>query len=638
MAKKTTSVDGAPQEEAAKKTVKKTRSTRATSTSSSSTNTKRAPRTPRKKKTEQPEQPVVEQAVAPETPVAVENIAETPVAEAPVVEQKPAEPQPEQPKKQPEQPKKQTEQPKKQPEQPQKLQEQPSLDAPKQKPHQDQPSSDAPKSQQPKPEKRPLPIPPLPNIVINDIVELANAPKAGICLTDQQIQQLTLEDATRRFQYLEYTLANILDYDVVLSDTNIWLELLIGHTSSHSDPRVNARLQFERQLEFISKLTKHRGGRFMMMSETYEEIDRFATAQEPTNYRDADWSDEALCRNVAARLAKRLILSQQRENRLRIEGIGAESHHASFADPAIIRRTVEMFAQGRKVLLLTNDASVGIRSMGMCDDLQRHNRIDDRTWDAVYAPLRPMVMTMDDLKILDNYTRQYHFLQVAAGMQWMQDIPKLPVNRDPKPTSPVYGGTGKTLERKNLALWEEGFRPGDRHERHSDQQARQKEQQRQKEAERQRQAEAERQRQAELQKQKEAERQRQLEEQRQRQEEQRRLQSERDRARQQEINRQKELEAQQKQAEELQKQVENQLEQPSSDVPQQQGIQQPQPADDAPATEQLAETPAAEVQTEDTKKRPSRRGGGRGRSSRSGSSRGGSSRGKKAKETSAVAE
>ena len=116
-------------------------------------------------------------------------------------------------------------------------------------------------------------------------------------------------------------------------------------------------------------------------------------------------------------------------------------------DPAIIRRGVELVAQGKKVLLLTNDASVAIRSMGMCDDLQRTNGIDDETWDNVYAPIRPMVMTFDDLKILDAYTRQYHFLQSAAGKLWMEDVPQQMEKRTVAP----------------LTLWVEGFRPGDRH-------------------------------------------------------------------------------------------------------------------------------------------------------------------------------
>lgn len=515
MVKKTTGVDGAPQEEVAKKPVKKTRQTKKASGESPSPKK----RTPRKKK-ETKEDAVVQAEQTVDTPPVVTE--EHTVKDAPVAPDVEESSEPDKEKvaekaeKKPEQaPAKAEKKPENAPAKVEETQEKAPAKAEK--------APEAPEAkepQQPKPQPQVKPIPPLPNIVINDIMELANAPKAQICLSDQQVQMLSLEEAERRFQYLEYTLANILDYDIVISDTNIWLELLVGHTSSHSDPRVNARLQFERQLEFISRLMKHRGGRFMMMSETYEEIDRFATAQEPTNYRDADWSDEALCRNVAARLAKRLILSQQRENRLRIECIGAESHHGAFADPAIIRRTVELFSQGRKILLLTNDASVAIRSMGMCDDLQRHNKIDDRTWDEVYAPLRPMVFTMDDLKVLDNYTRQYHFMQMAAGKTWMQDIPKIPVSRDAKPVSPVYGGK-QPPKRENLELWMEGFRPGDRHEHRSDQQARQKEQQQKREAEKQRQEEAARQK-----------------------EEQRRLQSERDRARQLEINRQKELEKQ----------------------------------------------------------------------------------------------
>ena len=304
------------------------------------------------------------------------------------------------------------------------------------------------------------PIPPFNPVRIDTIVDMVNAPKGQLLLNDQQIQQLTQEEALKRFRWIEGTLAWVLNYDVVISDTNIWLELLVGHTSSHSDPKVNARLMFERQLEFISKLVRYRGGRFMMMSETYEEIDRFATQQAPTNYKDADFADEALCRNVSARLAKRLILSQQRENRLKIEGICAESHHAAFADPAIIRKTVELFSVGKRVLLLTNDASVAIRSMGMCDDLQRINGIDDETWERVYAPLRPMVITMEDLKVLDFYTRQYHFLQMAAGKQWMEDVPQRMEKRNVQP----------------LVLWLDGFRPGDKQSEMSKQQKQQKQQ------------------------------------------------------------------------------------------------------------------------------------------------------------------
>ena len=306
-----------------------------------------------------------------------------------------------------------------------------------------------------KPVEKPAmkPIPKMPkNLVIRDFCDLANSGGYIPLLSDQQIQQLTYEEAYERDLIFEAIISNVLDYDIVLSDTNIWLELLVGHTSSHSDPRVNARLMFERQLEFISKMCKKIGGKFTIMSETYEEVDRFATMQEPTDYKLADWKDPALCLNVAARLAKRLMLYQQKENRLRIEGIGSESHHSSFADPAIIRRTVELFAQGKKVLLLTNDASVAIRSLGMCDDLQRTNGIDDAEWREVYEPQRPMVLTMDDLKLLDLYTRQYHFLTLAAGRQWMQDV---------QMRQPVQ------IE-KPLSLWIEGFRPGDRRERRSD--------------------------------------------------------------------------------------------------------------------------------------------------------------------------
>ena len=303
----------------------------------------------------------------------------------------------------------------------------------------------SPNTQTPNTQKQ-KPIPAFNPVRIDTIVDMVNAPKGQLLLNDQQIQQLTPEEALKRFRWIEGTLAWVLNYDVVISDTNIWLELLVGHTSSHSDPKVNARLMFERQLEFISKLVRFRGGRFMMMSETYEEIDRFATQQAPTNYKDADFNDEALCRNVSARLAKRLILSQLRENRLKIEGICAESHHAAFADPAIIRKTVELFSTGKRVLLLTNDASVAIRSMGMCDDLQRINGIDDETWERVYSPLRPMVITMEDLKVLDLYTRQYHFLQMAAGKQWMEDVPQRMEKRNIPP----------------LSLWLDGFRPGDK--------------------------------------------------------------------------------------------------------------------------------------------------------------------------------
>ena len=329
------------------------------------------------------------------------------------------------------------------------------------------------------------PIPPFNPVRIDTIVDMVNAPKGQLLLNDQQIQQLTQEEALKRFRWIEGTLAWVLNYDVVISDTNIWLELLVGHTSSHSDPKVNARLMFERQLEFISKLVRYRGGRFMMMSETYEEIDRFATQQAPTNYKDADFADEALCRNVSARLAKRLILSQLRENRLKIEGICAESHHAAFADPAIIRKTVELFSVGKRVLLLTNDASVAIRSMGMCDDLQRINGIDDETWEHIYAPLRPMVITMDDLKVLDLYTRQYHFLQIAAGKQWMEDVPQRMEKRNIQP----------------LTLWLDGFRPGDKQSEMNKQQQKQQKQPKQEQQKKQKQQNQQKQEQQKVQEQ-----------------------------------------------------------------------------------------------------------------------------------------
>lgn len=272
---------------------------------------------------------------------------------------------------------------------------------------------------------------PLPNISIHNIIELQQAPLRAIILSDAQIQLLSMDEIIKRHKFLQETLANVLDYDVVISDTNVWLELLFSKSSSGqtlpsgADGKTSSqpvRLQYERQLEFISKMCSYRGGRFMMMSETYEEIDRFACLLDPQNYKDADFSDNNVCLNAAARLAKRLILQQQRENRLRIDRIGAESHHASFADPAIIRRVTELFADGKKVLLLTNDASVAIRTMGVCDDLQRYNNISDEDWNKHYVPLRPMVFMFDDLRLLESYTRQYHFIQVASGQPWMCDV------------------------------------------------------------------------------------------------------------------------------------------------------------------------------------------------------------------------
>ena len=296
-------------------------------------------------------------------------------------------------------------------------------------------------------EPKPVVVPELPNVRIDNFIDLTQAPKSAIVLNDQQIQLLTLEEAEKRYVFLRDAVCRVLDYDVVISDTNIWVELLVGHTSSHSDPRVNARLMFERQLEFLSRIMKHRGGRFVIMGETYEEIDRFAALQDPPNHKEADFTDNIVCLNAAARLAKRLIFAQQRENRIRIEGISAESHHASFADPAIVRRVVELFAEGKKVLLLTNDSSVAIRSMGLCDDLQRINNISDETWEQDYAPLRPMVFTFDDLKLLDAYTRQLYYIQMAAGKSWTDDIERL----QPR----------KTVDA--LVLDTEAFRPGDKH-------------------------------------------------------------------------------------------------------------------------------------------------------------------------------
>ena len=271
---------------------------------------------------------------------------------------------------------------------------------------------------------------PLPNITIHNIIELQQAPMRAIILSDAQIQMHSMDEIIKRHKFLQETLANVLDYDVVISDTNVWLELLFGkapsgQTAAGGDAKPAAqpqRLLYERQLEFISKMCSYRGGRFMMMSETYEEIDRFACLLDPQNYKDADFSDNSVCLNAAARLAKRLILQQQRENRLRIDGIGAESHHASFADPAIVRRVTELFAEGKKVLLLTNDASVAIRTMGVCDDLQRYNNISDEEWNKHYVPLRPMVFMFEDLRLLESYTRQYHFIQMASGQPWMCDV------------------------------------------------------------------------------------------------------------------------------------------------------------------------------------------------------------------------
>lgn len=309
---------------------------------------------------------------------------------------------------------------------------------PKQQPVKAQPKEPVKKPQavEPQPKQQPdvqvqiIPEPlPLPNIAIHNIIELQQAPMRAIILSDAQIQLLSMDEIIKRHKFLQETLANVLDYDVVISDTNVWLELLFGKAPSGQTAGGDAkpaaqpqRLLYERQLEFISKMCAYRGGHFMMMSETYEEIDRFACLLDPQNYKDADFSDNNVCLNAAARLAKRLILQQQRENRLRIDGIGAESHHASFADPAIVRRVTELFAEGKKVLLLTNDASVAIRTMGVCDDLQRYNNISDEEWNKHYVPLRPMVFMFEDLRLLESYTRQYHFIQMASGQPWMCDV------------------------------------------------------------------------------------------------------------------------------------------------------------------------------------------------------------------------
>ena len=321
----------------------------------------------------------------------------------------------------------------------QQLQAQASEARPKEQPVKAQPKEPVKKPQaseaqpklKPEVEVQIIPEPlPLPNITIHNIIELQQAPMRAIILSDAQIQLLSMDEIIKRHKFLQETLANVLDYDVVISDTNVWLELLFGkapsgQTAAGGDAKPAAqpqRLLYERQLEFISKMCAYRGGRFMMMSETYEEIDRFACLLDPQNYKDADFSDNSVCLNAAARLAKRLILQQQRENRLRIDGIGAESHHASFADPAIVRRVTELFAEGKKVLLLTNDASVAIRTMGVCDDLQRYNNISDEEWNKHYVPLRPMVFMFEDLRLLESYTRQYHFIQMASGQPWMCDV------------------------------------------------------------------------------------------------------------------------------------------------------------------------------------------------------------------------
>lgn len=456
----------------------------------------------------------------------------------------------------------------------------------------EQTKSETPKAEPKAEPKRPEIRKISPNIVVRDFCDLANQGGRISLLSDQQIQQLTYEDAIERNEILERIMRQVLDYDIVLSDTNIWLELLVGHTSSHSDPKVNARLQFERQLDFISKIMKRIGGRFMIMSETYEEVDRFAATLDPISYKDADWTDEVLCRNVAARLAKRLMLAMQKENRLRIEGICSECHHGAFADPAIIRRTVELFAQGKKVLLLTNDASVGIRSLGMCDDLQRVNKVDDKTWREVYEPQRPMVLTMDDLKLLDQYTRQYHFLLAAAGRQWMQDV-------DMRESAVVE---------TPLNLWLDGFRPGDRHERRSEKMEQQRKEQERKEqqrAEQQRKEQERAEQQRKEQERKEQERKEQQRAEQQRKEQERREQQRKEQERKEQQKQANEATSTQPSAEELQG--------PEATMKPEAAQSQENTQEALPSTEAVTEVVSPATETE---KKPRSRRGGRRRSSK----------------------
>ena len=59
-------------------------------------------------------------------------------------------------------------------------------------------------------------IPPMPrNLVVRDIVDLWNARIP--LLNDQQIQQLTLQEAQERHLLFEAILAQVLDYDIVLN-------------------------------------------------------------------------------------------------------------------------------------------------------------------------------------------------------------------------------------------------------------------------------------------------------------------------------------------------------------------------------------------------------------------------------------
>ena len=161
----------------------------------------------------------------------------------------------------------------------------------KQQPVKKQPQAAEPQvKQKPEVEVQIIPEPlPLPNITIHNIIELQQAPMRAIILSDAQIQLLSMDEIIKRHKFLQETLANVLDYDVVISDTNVWLELLFGKAPSGQTPAGGdakpaaqpQRLLYERQLEFISKMCAYRGGRFMMMSETYEEIDRFQCCGPP---------------------------------------------------------------------------------------------------------------------------------------------------------------------------------------------------------------------------------------------------------------------------------------------------------------------------------------------------------------------
>ena len=111
--------------------------------------------------------------------------------------------------------------------------------------------------QKPEVEVQIIPEPlPLPNIAIHNIIELQQAPMRAIILSDAQIQLLSMDEIIKRHKFLQETLANVLDYDVVISDTNVWLELLFGkapsgQTAAGGDAKPAAqpqRLLYERQL------------------------------------------------------------------------------------------------------------------------------------------------------------------------------------------------------------------------------------------------------------------------------------------------------------------------------------------------------------------------------------------------------